>query len=165
MRMRQNLIDVYKILTRDEILLRLLYYKPQSPNDDPLASDKPNILDKDEVEKWNIISDVIRPIPFIKDLVDVSKCRLIIYPGSRNATGNYLLANQEIVFDIFVHIDFEKYDLRLSAICDRINELICGKEIFSTGKVKFVYGEYVSAPQNYIGYRLVYSFRSVNPID
>jgi hypothetical protein len=158
--MTDNLSDVYKALTSDEILLRLLYYLPSSPIDDPLSTDKPNILDMEN--RWDIIRDVIKPIEKTDDLENTPKCRLFVYPGNRNSTGNYLLANQEIVFDILVHIDFQDMDLRLSRICDRINELVCNKKITGIGKVLFDSGGRIGAPANYIAYRLIYVFGSAS---
>lgn len=162
MRMKDNLSDIYKVLTSDEILLRLLYYLPSSPIDDPLSMDKLNILDMDIETRWNIINDVIKMVEKTDDLIETPKCRLFMYPGRRSSTGNYLVSDQEIVFDILVHADFQNIDLRLSKICDRLNELICNKEITGMGKILFDSGGRIGAPTNYIGYRLVYIFGSVS---
>lgn len=162
MRMKDNLSDVYKVLTSDETLLRLLYYLPSSSLDDPLSTDKANILDMEN--HWDIINNVIMPTFKTDDLNENPKCRLMVCPGNRNSTGNYLLSEQEIVFAIFVHIDFDKADLRLSWICDRINELMNNKQITGIGKVRFLSGRPISIRGNiyYVGYELVYVFGSAS---
>lgn len=163
MDMRKNIQDVYKVLTNDETLLRLLYYKPQDANDSPLATNKPNILSMDAVTKWNIIKDVIKPTSKTDDLAVEPKCRIYFYPARRISSGsNYLFANQQIVFDVMVHFDFEEVDLRLEWICDRINELLFNQRITGFGKISFVEGGLSPSPEGYLGYRLIYKFTSEN---
>lgn len=159
MKMRKNLRDIYLLLTQDETLLRLLYYKPQNANDDPLDPEKENILDKSDFKRWEIILDVIKTTPKVDDLDKNAKCRVLFYAGRRRGTNNYLYASQAVVFDILVHFDFEEY-LRLSSICDRINDLVSNEKITGIGSTYFTDGDILSAPNNYVGYTLIYTFGS-----
>jgi hypothetical protein len=160
--MRENIQDIYGVLISDETLLRLLYYLPEDANDSPLSPTKQNILSMPELEKWSIISDVIKTSAKTDDLTFTPKCRLFIYPGRRGSTNNYLFADQRIIFDVLVHFDYEDVDLRLEWICDTVNELIFNQRITGMGKVLFEIGEKISAPEGYVGYRLIYSFSSEN---
>lgn len=159
--MRNNLIDIFKVLKDDEILLRLLYYLPSNSLGSPLDVDaqQPNIIGSGN--HVSIIKDRIKLTPKVDDLVDdTPKNRLMMYAGIRGNTNNYLLASQEIIFDIFTHFEFEENDIRSSWIADRTNELITNKNITGIGKVYFEKGTPISAPNNYIGYRMVYNIGS-----
>ena len=160
MRMRDNLIDIYKVLTTDETLLRLLFYLPENANDHPLDETEENILDKEIGERWEIIQDRIKKTPNVSGLDEEPKCRILFYPGRRRTTGNYLVANQIIVMDVLAHYYYEDVDMRNSWICDRLNELMFDKRITGLGKINFVDGNQISAPENYVGYRLTYAFGS-----
>lgn len=150
--------DIYKLLTGDETLLRLLYYKPQNALDNPQSTSKTNVLSMNN--KWDIILDRIKTVPKTDDLINEAKCRLLFYPGKRSSTRNYLFAGQEIVFDIMVHFEFEEVDLRQESILDRLNELICNEKITGIGKTIFKGGGQISAPEKYVGYRVIYSIGS-----
>lgn len=161
MKMRENMQELKRYLSTDETLLRLLYYKPRNYSDDPLSEDKQNILEMDEETKWGIIDDVIKATEKTNDLDNVTKCRLLFYAGGRTPTNNYIYADQEIVFDILVHIDaFDEKDMRLSWICDHLNSLLSDKHITGISKTYFSDGNAISAPTGYVGYRMVYSFGS-----
>jgi hypothetical protein len=157
MKMRQNLRDIYLTFTNDETLLRLLYYLP--PND-PLDPTLENILSK--TDKWDIIDDRIVLTSKTDDLEKDStpKCRLLMFPGRRGNTRNYLVADQEIVIDILVHFTYEK-DQRLEWISDRVNELLFSNKITGVGEMRFKDGKPLGSPNNYIGYRLTYEIGSV----
>ncbi len=163
MEMRKNIQDIYKVLTTDETLLRLLYYPAINPLDSPLSPSKQNILEMPDEEKWAIILDRIMTTPKVDDLVDDKpKCRLLFYAGDRNVTKNYLVADQEFVFDVICHLNFDEVDQRLTWICDTINDLLFNKRITGVGKVEFKSGRPIGAPNGYIGYRLRYLFGSEN---
>jgi hypothetical protein len=165
MKMRENMQDIYKAMTNSEELIRLLYYKASNSNDDILDSSKPNILDMPELEKWEIIRDRIKNVPKVDDLDKEPKCRLCFYPGNRQKTNSYLVSDQDITIDILVHFDYEDMDQRMEWICDVVNDLIFDKKITGTRKVLFSgggSGVLRNTPQSYVGYRLVYSFGSVN---
>jgi hypothetical protein len=160
MKMRENLLRFKALFSSDEELLRLLHYKAKNYSDSPLDTSKPNILDIEEVKRWTIIEDVIKTTEKTNDLDDKKMCRLLFYSDSRTNTDNYLLASQDMIFDIVVHIDIDEIDLRLSWICDKVNELISGKSVTGIGKTFFKYGGNMSAPKGYVGYRLIYTIGS-----
>jgi hypothetical protein len=159
MKMRENLIDIYKVFTTNETLLRLLYYKPVDASDDPLDPTKENILDK--ADKWDIIMDRIVTTPKVDDLDNTEKCRLLFYPGRRSNTSSYILADQEVVVDVLVNFNYDNVDLRLSWVCDTVNSLMFDKRITGVGKITYKSGSNVSAPSGYVGYRLTYEIGSV----
>lgn len=157
MEMRKSIQDIYKVLTGSEKLLRLLYYSsPENALDNPLDSEKQNILEMNN--KWDIIFDVVQLSPKVSDLDNVKKCRVLFYPGRRDGTNSYLIASQEFVFDILVNVDVNNTDQRLAWISDTINDLLFYQKIAGFGKVRFVDGGNIGAPDNYLGYRLVYDF-------
>ncbi len=159
--MRENSIDLYKVFTTDETLLRLLYYQPTNFSDDPLSISKTNILDMSN--KWDIIRDRIRTTEKVDDLDATQKCRLLFYAGKRKSYGdNYLISAQEVVCDILCHFSYDEVDLRLSWICDTVSSLIYDKRITGTRKIRYVTGGNISAPKGYVGYRLVYEIGSGN---
>jgi hypothetical protein len=160
--MREHLQKLYKVLTQDETLLRLLYLKPQNAADNPLDPAKPNILSRSD--KWTIIDDVIKTAEVVSDLDTTEKCRILMYAGRRNSTGNYLISNQDFIFDVLVHSkSFDAVDQRLSWICDRLNELLFNQNIPTMlGVILFKSGTAIGAPNNYSGYRLIYEFSSLN---
>jgi hypothetical protein len=162
MKMRENMQDVFRVFSNDEQLLRLLYYLPSTALDNPLDTNKPNILTMPEKEKWEIINDRIKTIPKVDDLDLKPVCRLLFFPGDRGNTNSYLVADQQIVIDIMVHFAYEDVDQRLEWLCDRINELLFDKNRTGMGKTLFEYGRVINAPQGYVGYKLVYSFGSGN---
>lgn len=162
MNLRQHVRDVFGILAADETLLRLLYYKPANEQDDPLASDKPDILAKPEGERQAIIVDVIRTIRDLDDLDEEEKCRIVCYPRLRRETANPLIANQDMAIDIYCHHAFESVDARTAWIADRVNALLFGKRLSSVGKTLLYAGNSIQAPPRYAGYRLIYSFGSEN---
>jgi hypothetical protein len=154
--------DIFKVLTSDETLLRLLYYKPVNYFDDPLDAAKANILDKQPVDRWEIINDLIYATPKTDDLTSAAKCRLFFYPGRRSSTSNYLFSTQEVIFDVLVHFDYENVDQRMSWVADRINDLLCNQRVTGFGKVEFKSGSPISSPTGYVGYRLIYGIGSDN---
>lgn len=166
MKMRENFINIFTTFTNDEQLLRLLYYKPSDAMDDPLDPTKPDILTMDDETKWDIINDVIKMTNTTSDLDTVEKCRIFFYAGRRDRSNNdnYLYSNQELVIDILVHFSFENTDMRLSWICDRINDLVFNERVKNgIGKTVFKGGTPVQSPiTNYVTYRLVYEFGSGN---
>lgn len=157
MQMRQHVQDIYKVLTGDETLLRLLYYEPYNP----LDTSNDNILDMPELEKWKIIRDRIKTTRNTDELDVEPKCRLCFFPGRRKGARNYLVSDQEFVFDILTHFDFDDYDQRLSWISDRINYLIFDKNIINFGKFVFEDGFAVNPPvAHYSAYELIYTVKS-----
>lgn len=161
MGMRQSFEEIYKTFTSDETLLRLLYYKSNDITDNPLDPYKPNILQMDEYQRWGIINDVIKNHPTVDGLDTQPKCRILFYAGQRVPTNNYQMSDQEVVIDVIVHNSFEEVDFRSSWICDRISELLSNEKKWGIGKTFFSHGSPIGVPDNYIGYRLQYSFGSI----
>lgn len=161
--MRESLKSIYEVLTTDEVLLRLLYYNSKNDKDNPLEESKGNILDKDDVDRWNIIEDVIKKDSSVNDLENSQeKCRICFYSGARKKRQNYLISSQDIIFDIYTHININDVDFRLSWICDRLNKLIFSKDIMKLGKIYFKSGSKISSPTGYEGYRIIFSFEDKN---
>lgn len=161
--MRENMKDIYQVLSNDETLLRLLYYKADHLDDDvTVASPKrPDVLSLPISDKWEIINDVIKNIPKVNDLDGQKKCRLLFYPSRRYSNGSYYSSAQSIVIDVLVHMDYEN-DFRMEWICDRVTDLLSNERITGVGKITFDDGNQIGTPADYIGYRLTYSFGSVN---
>lgn len=165
MGLRKYTLDIVNLLSNDETLLRLLYYYPKNALDDPLDSNKQNILDMDIDTRTAIIDNRIVTAPKFDDLdnEDNPICRLLVYPGiGRSYSNDYMVANQEYNFEVYVHFDYENADRRMEWICDRINELLFDNWITGMGKVYFKTRRPKPAPANYIGHQLIYEFGSVN---
>jgi hypothetical protein len=161
MNMRGNLMDIYTILTTDETLLRLLYYSATSLDDSPLSVTKANILDKSTSAKWDIIEELIKKTDKTNDLTVESRCRVCTYMGNRRSTNNNAVANQQVVFDIYVPIEWDDVDFRINWICNSINDLFGGQKITGLGKTENAIGLKITAPSGFIGYRLIYDFGSI----
>src|SRR5690554_6280148 len=127
MSMYKNIQDILNVLWHDEELLRLLYYKPKSLSKnipDPLDPSLQNILDMPIDKQWDIRDDVIMLTPKDDDIMGDRKCVIFAYLGDRRANRrNYQMADQQVVFDVYCHVDFENGDMRSSRISDRLNEL------------------------------------------
>ncbi len=158
MNSEQNIRDVYQTLM-DETLLRYLHYNDHTPLS-PTKTDVLSLPDKRKVIDKHVIMT-----PKTSDLEEQSKIsRLCMYAGRRvSSSRNYMFANQDIVFDIYVHEDIDLIDLRLSKIRDYINDLYFNEKITGMGKTMFVSGiPITNVPSGYVGYRLIFEFPSEN---
>lgn len=167
--------SLYKKLSSDEELLRLLFYKSDHPQDDVLSNERPDILgdmsqeltsgviNAESERVFQIINDRIKLTRKYDDLNDDNpKARICCYLGDREKSeGNYLLAKQHILIDVIVHNSFDDIDLRSSKIAERVNRLIFGEQI-GIGKNLFEGMEITELVDNYQSYRLQYSTRSAN---
>lgn len=162
MNMHDYLAKIDEILRNDVDLWKLLYHKSTHFDDDPLK--KENILELPPKEMFDIVNLRLKHTPVTKDLADIEINRIIFYPAPRRPQSqNYMVATQEINFDIFCHRDFNDVDMRLAKICDRVNEIFSNKHITGMGKVAFVDGRpFTLIEQGYIGYTLIYAFGSGN---
>lgn len=163
MGMYDILRDVVKVFRSDESLLRLLYYPAQNlitNTKDPLDASLPNILSMNEEKLWQIRDKTIYTISKGDDLETEPLCRIYLYAGRRNPDRNYLLANQEITVEIFIHNEYEK-DLRSLRVSDRVNELLISQHITGIGKVEYVQGFPINAPNDYVAYRHNYEIRNL----
>lgn len=160
--------DVYKILIKDEKLLRLLHYPPtDSKNPHPLDDSLPNIVVEHntssslppppEYEKmWDIIEKHIETTSKSDDLEENRLCRIYLYAGRvRPTIGNYYTMKQEIIIDIFCHYTYE-VDQRLSKLIGRLNKLLAHKRITGLGKIDVRGGYPMSAPKEYVAYRMIF---------
>ncbi len=164
MKMKSYLTNVYKILTQDETLLRLLYYKPSSPFDDPLDTNKSNVLDLPEDELWEFIEDRIKFTPTTEGLDSENICRIFFYPSTRSPRNqSYRTADQYINVDIHVHRDFNDKDMRLAWICDHLNDLLFDEKVSNLGKVRLQNAkEMTELVKGYLAYSFTYEVGSVN---
>lgn len=161
--MYQNIQDILNVLWYDEDLLRLLHYSPEDIRTDtldPLDPSLPNLLDKDELELWDIRNDVIMLTPKDDDLIENQKCRIFVYLGDRYSDrGNYQIANQNVIFDVICHADYENGDMRSARIGDRLNELFALERVTGIGKMDFVKTRIITrVPSQYVAYQFVYEF-------
>lgn len=162
MGLHQNLKDIIQVIYNDETLLRLLYYSPANLVNnvpDPLSSSLPNIMDMDIGQQWDIRNERIVFSGKTSDLTpDKPMSRLYVFAGNRKADGNYLMANQELIIDIFCHNDIENGDFRSSRIIDRLNQLFVDERVTGIGKMNYYRGFPYSAPTEYICYRHIFEF-------
>ena len=162
MGLHQNLSDIINVLYFDEELLRLLYYSPANlakGTPDPLDSSLPNIMDMAEQDQWDIRNGRIGFSAKTNDITpDNPVCRLYVYAGRRRSDGNYLMADQELVIDIFVHNDFENGDLRSSRVLDRLNQLLVLNRITGIGIMNYNNSTPIGSPAEYVGYRHIFTF-------
>ena len=96
-------------------------------------------------------------------------CRLCFYTGSRQPldhvqrfTGSQVVnpfsSVQRYNFDVYVHVDIDATDFRLTAICDRLNELLLLKNNTDIGKFVLDFSSLIeNTPKGMLGYKLVYS--------
>lgn len=173
MQLKQAMERLYKLLTNDEILLRLLSNIPKNSLDDPLDPKKPNIMDMPIEKRYEIVENVILPSDKKFELdVAPKMCRLCFYTGSRqpqkhvqSLTGrqasNAYVSTQRYNFDVYVHVDIDATDFRLTAICDRIDELLLLKNNTDIGKFVLDFSSLIeNTPTGMLGYKLVYSTSS-----
>lgn len=165
--MREVINNIYQVLINDEILLRLLWYKPKrETGKDPLdgiepLTDPPTLPHvKDMATYWDIVDERVMLAEKVNDLVEKPICRLYISPGRRRGLfNNYLLASQEIVISVYVHEDYE-VDMRSAWISDRINELIVLEYVKGTmnKRFEFVAGNARVAPIQYSKFELIFEY-------
>jgi len=157
MNLRKNLIDIFNHIGNDKELLRLLYYPS-----DPLNPSKQDVQSLPDFQK--IRSERIIRSPKTNDLtVDKGICRICMYMGNRDNTSNKKVAMQDIVFDVYAHIDkYDQNDARSLWICDKINELLHEEWITGIGKMESYRSLIIgNPPSGYIGYKMIFTFGSV----
>jgi|SRR5690625_779959 len=162
MRIRQHILEIFDALTTDESLLRLLYYPSKNLMDDPLDSNKTDILSMDRREISEIIDDRVKFTPNTDALDESKKCRICYYAGDRRKTANKYSMDQEVVFDVITHRHFQETDLRLYRIVERIDYIIKNSNFSAFGEVAEVDGHPFSVNEEYLGYRVIYEFGELN---
>lgn len=153
--------EINKILRSDSDLWKLMYHRSKNYSDDPLIKD--DILLFPPAQKNEIINLRLKPSLVTQDLVNDEICRLIFHPSIRKPQSqSYAVATQFVDFDIFVHHSYNDADLRLTKLCDKINDIFNHKDFRGLGKFKFEDGQPFTFEGTYVGYTLTYSFGSVN---
>ncbi len=158
MGMYEDFKDINKAIRNNENLLRLLVYPPEDIKNgtkDPLDPSLPNILDNEPLTLKEIREKRIKIVPKSDDLVNEPICRIYLYAGKRKPIDGYYRATQQFIVDIFCEESFE-VDLRTARISDQICEMLINKNITNIGKIKYVDGRQISAPNNYVAYSLVF---------
>ncbi|MGE7840759.1 hypothetical protein ACQKNX_08200 [Lysinibacillus sp. NPDC093712] len=172
MKLKESLEKLYKQLTTDEELLRLLHYVPKNALDNPLDKAKQDVLSK--TNKYDIISKVLTPSDKTYDLVlDSKMSRICFYTGTRKPQTSYsgssrrlqdnpYASDQIYNFDVYVHVDIDIVDFRMTWICDRINELLLLNSITDVGDFILAFSSPINnTPKGFIGYKLAYTTTSL----
>lgn len=149
--------EIRDVLTADETLLRLLYYRSNNLLDSPLDESKPNIIGS--LEYWDIVEDRIKFTPTTKGFDNEEKCRVCFYADRRTGQYNKLFKIQNIKFDVLVHQDIHNVDLRMYTISERINYLLRNKKFSSFGAIKELTSDPIGqVAEGYYGYSTLYQF-------
>ena len=162
MALYNNMIDFYKVIIKDEKLMRLLYYPAKNTADDPLSKSKPNLIGTDIYHK-DILKQRILRAPNADGLVPGNDgiCRICMYMGTSTRTSSIYMFNQRIVFDIFVNLEkYEVVDSRSMRIIDRLNEIVNDEPVTGLGACTSVTFAPITAPVGYIGYTSEFIFGS-----
>lgn len=172
MKLKEALEKLYIDLSKDETLLRLLHYIPKNALDNPLDTSKSDVLSKSN--SYNIISKILVPSDKTYDLVLESKmCRICFYTGTRKPQASYngasrrqqdnpYASDQIYNFDVYVHVDIDIVDFRMTWICDRLNELLLLNSITDVGDFILAFSSPIgNTPKGFIGYKLAYTTTSL----
>lgn len=156
-RLADNLVDIFKVVANDPKMLRLLYYPS-----DPLNSTKAEVNTLEDFYKIKK-SRIIRA-PKTDDITPTSEkiCRICMYFGNGSNTPNERVDDQDVIFDIYTHIDtYEANEARSLKIIDQLNELLALKHVTGIGKMR-TSKRYIiaNAPSGYMGYKVVFEFGS-----
>jgi|GEM_PF-557199 len=172
MKLKESLEKIYIELSKDEELLRLLHYVPKNALDNPLDKSKKDILSRDD--KYTIISKILLPSDKTYDLVlDSKMSRICFYTGTRKPQtsqnkfagrlqDNPYASDQVYNFDVYVHVDIDIVDFRMTWICDRLNELLLLNPITDVGDFILAFGSPIAnTPKGFIGYKMAYTATSL----
>lgn len=160
------LIAVEQKLTSDDKLLRMLHYVPSSFDDDPLATDKPDIVGANN--QWDIAGDHIINIPYVDDLTEKEIGRVIFYAGERYPNKeNPKFHDTRIIFDVVCHHKMERIDKRLEKLMDYLFESFSEyklsrvdketAQIIGVGMIEFLGSEPLGSVPGYVGHRLTFT--------
>lgn len=164
MHLQESLQKLYLILSKDDILTRLLHYVPVNAQDDALDVNKPSIIDMPIKERQAILDQVLLPTDkrYDLDYKRVRISRLCFYTGIRKpidsntfGRGNHenpYVAEQNYIFDIYVHVDIDTLVQRVTAIADRLNEILHLNRVNDIGPMRFAYLSPINGtPDGFIG--------------
>lgn len=153
---REALNSIHKVLREDEVLLRLLHYSPMKK---PMSIEHNTFISNIE-NQWNIIDKSLLIGETKVEIEEERICRIFLRLGRRRSVfGNYLLADQELVINVYVPNEYERRDMRLEWINDRISELLTHEYISGMGMMIYAKGDSRVAPHDYARYENIYQFR------
>lgn len=157
---RDGIQRIYKVLSEDEEIVRLLWYLPYNTvRPDPLSEALPDLVDFDKDLYWDIVDERILLRQKLNDIEDKKLCRIYLIAGkNRPVFNNHLLSEQDFEIFIYTHDDYES-DMRNTWISDRINNLIVNKGLAGIGEVQMKGSDPLASPKEYTLYRHRYSFR------
>lgn len=172
MDLRGSLKKLYITLSSHENLLRLLHYKPVNALDNPLDTQKPDI--NSLPDKYDIVEKVLMPSDKKYDLDLKSElCRICFYTGTRKPQESYnpaarrqqdnvYMADQVYNFDVYVHVDIDIKDFRMTWICDTLNEILDKEHVTDIGDFRLAFSSPINnTPDGFIGYKMAYVTNSV----
>ena len=137
-KLANDLIGIFKLVSRDSELMNLAYYKELS---NPANID---VQQRDDFD--DILKGIIVRAPKSNDLKeDDPQCRICMYFGNGYTTHN---------------IDhFEDNDPRSLKIIDRLIDIVYDKNVAGVGKVANINRMLIAnPPDGYLGYKLIFSF-------
>ena len=155
MNLRQDLINVFKAIKEDDQIARLLYY-----DKDPLNTSKAEVNTLSDYQ--SIMKSRILRSPKTDDISTQQICRICMYMGNRRGQFNKQAITQDVVIDVYAHIDkFDMNDSRSLWICDRVAEILHDQRIAGMGKMDNAAGGLIgNPPSGYIGYKMIFTFGS-----
>ncbi|TCI26772.1 hypothetical protein EVJ32_05185 [Exiguobacterium sp. SH5S4] len=167
------MIAIEQKLISDETLLRLLHYAPETFYDDPLSTDKPNLVDVDSDDYWSLVKKHIKKTPYVDDLTDERIGRVIFYIGDTFPTDeNADFHDVRLMFDVFCHHSFEEGDYRLEKLMDHLHTSLKGYKLYRTdkdtaekigiGQISYLGSEPLGTVPGYIGHRMTYTVPIIN---
>lgn len=169
--MREALNNIMQVLREDEKLMKLLYYSPETLEQDvvedliPTDEDMARVIenDVDAIEKVERYREIIESRLLIgetkKEIEEDHICRVYVRFGRlRSVFGNYLIGDQEVVVNVYVPNRYDRYDYRLAWINDRISYLLTQERISGIGKMIYSKGDSRVAPHDYARYENIYMF-------
>lgn len=163
---RRAIQNIYDLLRKDEQILRLLKYAPESVNPDyksPLDESLPNLYDPAEESNsyWDIVDERILLTSKLNDIEEKQLARIYVVAGnSRSDLKNRMLIIQDVDIHIYTH-DFYEQDLRNDWIRERIEYLLLQEPLELVGNLEFDDSRPVPSPKEYTATLNVFQFHRV----
>lgn len=157
---------IYNKLRKDEELLRLLKYSPESAHIEfksPLDETLPDVYDPSEEsdEYWNLVNERILLQGKLNDIETYKLARIYIVAGnSRSDLRNRMLIIQDVNIHIYTH-DFYEQDLRNDWIRERIEYLLLQEPMELVGRLEFDDSRPIPSPKEYTATLNVFQFHRV----
>ncbi|MEH7723705.1 hypothetical protein AB0R72_16365 [Bacillus velezensis] len=152
-KLANDLIGIFKLVSRDSELMNLAYYKELN---------NPANIDVQQRDNFDdILKGIIVRAPKSNDLKeDDPQCRICMYFGNGYTTHNKRITSQDVMIDVYTHIDdFEDNDPRSLNIIDRLIDIVYDKNVAGVGKVANINRMLIAnPPDGYLGYKLIFSF-------